>query len=231
VEKLVYLLHKNPDEKVTAEFAQRAARDVVPLLKAAGASSIVLTVCDLLDEVQNNSPERLVAPIAGAIHSLAGAIHFWLENLDARFEIEPILRRLAPQISGYLVTESVLQRAPRTWKSGERRPGVTQLALMCKSPSVSEEEFYYNWQQLHTPFSFRLHPLRREYVRNAVARALTPGTPPYRIIVLQQWGELRDILDPERYSDKAAWEEVRNEPKYGDVENLVLGPTSEYAFD
>jgi hypothetical protein len=231
VEKLVYLLHKNADQKVTAEFAQRAGRDIVPQLKAAGVSDIVLTVCDLHDKVRDNAPERLIAPIAGAIHSLAGAIHFWLENLDDRFTIEPILRGLAPQISGYLVTESVLQRAPRTWKSGERRPGVTQLALMCKSSSVSEEEFYHNWQQLHSKFSFRLHPLRLEYVRNAVARTLTPGSAPYRMIVLQQWGELRDILEPERYTDKAAWDEVRTEPKYGDIESLVLSPTSEYEFD
>jgi hypothetical protein len=228
MEKLVYLFHKAADTKVTSDFAQRAGRDIVPQLKAAGARDILLTICDLNDEVRHRSPERLMG---ASWDTLAGAIYFWMDNLDDRFKVEPLLRLLTPQISGYLVTESVLQTAPRTWKSGERRPGVTQLAVIGKSSRVSDEEFYYNWQQIHSQFSFRLHPLRTEYIRNSVARTLTPGAVPYRIIVLEQWGDLRDFTEPERYIPNEAWEELRKEPEFADVDSLAAGPSSEYAFD
>jgi len=228
MEKLIYLLHKPPAETLDPEFTSRAIADLLPRLRAAGASDIVLNVADLNDAVRPVAPSRLV----GEWNALAAALHLWVDSVDQRFAIEPLLRGFSPRISGYLVTESLVQKTPRTWQDGERRPGVTQLAVICKAPAVSEEEFYHNWQQGHSTLSFALHPLRVSYVRNAVARVLTPGAHAYRIIVLEHWRELRDFTDDSRYfgSPAVVQEMYRELPGFADNASTTTGPMSEYAF-
>lgn len=227
MEKLIYLLHKAPTVIVNTAFTQQFIRDIIPKLQAAGARNIVFTPCDLNAEVRAVAPARLM----GDWETLAGAVHFWLDSVDTRTAVEPVLRSVMPQISGYLVTESVPQQAARTWRDGERRPGVTQLAVIGKDPKISDDEFYHNWQVLHSPFSFRLHPLRTEYIRNAVARVLTPGSEPYRIIVLEQWAALRDFTEDARYfGSPGVIEEMHAERPFGDFTSMLVGPSSEYAF-
>ena len=228
VEKLVYLLHKPATEALAPDFGTRVIEVLVPRLKAEGASDIVFNVADLNEQVRPVAPSRLV----GEWDALGGALHFWVDSVDQRFAIEALLREFAPTISGYLVTESVVQKTPRTWKDGERRPGVTQLAVICKAPAVSEEAFYHNWQQGHSALSFALHPLRVSYVRNAVARVLTPGARNYRIIVLEHWRELRDFTDDSRYfgAPEVLEEMYRELPGFADNASTTTGPMSEYAF-
>jgi len=100
-------------------------------------------------------------------------------------------------------------------------------------PGVTEEAFYHNWQQVHSVQSFALHPLRVSYVRNAVARVLTPGARDYRIIVLEHWQELRDFTEDARYfgSPEAVAEMYRDLPGFADSSSTTTGPASEYAFD
>ena len=229
MEKLVYLLHKEPAAALPADFARRVTDGLVPRLRAEGASNLVLNVTDLNDEVRRVAPARFFGDWDG----LAGALHFWVDSVDQRFAIEPLLRAHAATISGYLVTESMVQKTPRTWRDGERRPGVTQLAVICKAPGVTEEAFYHNWQQVHSVQSFALHPLRVSYVRNAVARVLTPGARDYRIIVLEHWQELRDFTEDARYfgSPEAVAEMYRDMPGFADSSSTTTGPASEYAFD
>lgn len=78
-----------------------------------------------------------------------------------------------------------------------------------------------------------LHPLRVAYVRNAVARVLTPGARDYRIIVLEHWRELRDFTEDARYfgSPEAVEEMYRDLPGFADPASTTTGPVSEYAFD
>lgn len=229
MEKLVYLLHKPAAEALAPDFTQRALDALLPRLRAEGASNIVLNVADLNEAVRREAPSR----IFGDWDDLAGALHFWVDSVDQRFAIEPLIRELAPVLSGYLVTESVVQSTPRSWRDGERRPGVTQLAVICKAPAVTEEEFYHNWQQVHSVQSFALHPLRVSYVRNAVVRVLTPGARDYRIIVLEHWRELRDFTEDARYfgSPEAVEEMYRDLPGFADPAGTTTGPVSEYAVD
>jgi hypothetical protein len=228
LEKLIYLLHKAPDQALAADFRTRVIEETIPQLKAAGASQVVFNVTDLNEAVQRTAPSRLV----GDWDRLAGALHFWLDNVDDRFGIEPLLARIATRISGYLVTESVVQHTPRTWADGERRPGVTQIAVICKAGAVSEEEFYHNWQQGHSALSFALHPRRISYVRNAVARVLTPGARDYRMVVLEHWSELEDFTDDARYfgAPEVLEEMYRELPGFADTTSTTTGPVSEYAF-
>jgi hypothetical protein len=228
VEKLVYLLHKSPDEALDASVTARLQTELVPALLARGATGIVLNVADLNEPVREAAPSRLV----GEWDSLAAAVHFWLDNVDTRFGIEEALAPFATRLSGYLVCESVVQKTPRSWRDGERRPGVTQLAAIAKAPDVCDEDFYRNWQQGHSVLSFALHPLRLSYVRNDVARVLTPGAPNYRMIVLEHWAELRDFTDDSRYfGTPEVLDEMYHElPGFADNPSTTTGPMSEYAF-
>jgi len=229
MEKLIYLLHRKSDAAPAADFTRGVLQQLIPAMKAAGASQLVFNVADLNEAVRQAAPSRLVGDWDG----IAGALHFWLDSVDERFALEPLMAGFASSLSGYLVTESVVQKTPRTWRDGERRPGVTQLAVICKNPAVSEDEFYHNWQQGHSPLSFALHPRRLSYVRNAVARVLTPGARDYRIIVLEHWAELEDFTDDSRYygSAEVLEEMFRELPGFADNASTTTGPVSEYAVD
>jgi hypothetical protein len=82
---------------------------------------------------------------------------------------------------------------------------------------------------VHTPASFRLHPLRWEYVRDAVARVLTDGSPQLRAIVFERFRAVDDYADPARlYGPPETLEEtMRDLPLYADFESLHSRPLHE----
>jgi hypothetical protein len=131
---------------------------------------------------------------------------------------------------GYLVTESVPQRCTdRDWPDGKRSPGVTHFTWFPKPARLSDEQFFHAWHEVHTPFSFELHPLRWEYVRNAVARGLTPGAPPIRAIVAERFRTIEDYTDPRRlYGSKEVLKRVMATPcSSRDVADMHSTPLSE----
>jgi hypothetical protein len=96
----------------------------------------------------------------------AGLVELWVDSVDSW----PTIVQHVPG-DAYLVTESVPQ--PVT-----ERPGLlTHLTWFPKPDRLSEEEFFHGWHVVHTPSSAALHPRRHGYVRDAVARTLTPGSP------------------------------------------------------
>jgi hypothetical protein len=227
MEKLIYLLDRTAGAN-TADFTRALIGEVIPRIRAAGGSRIDLHVADLDSAVRAASPGR----IGGAWDQFGAAIHCWLDALDQRAPIETAIAAVCPRFAGYLVTESVLQPYTVEWNEGERRPGVTQFTANAKPAAVSEAEFYHNWQVKHSAISFDLHPLRWSYVRNAVARALTPDAPPYRAIVLEHFRELRDFTDESRYfgDPQVVQEMYADLPGFYDPDNMFTGPASEYHF-
>jgi hypothetical protein len=147
---------------------------------------------------------------------LAALVSLWLDSLDARAPVEERLRAAAPEIAGYLVTESVpLDWQERSWRDGERSPGMTTVAMFEKPARLGDEEFFARWHGSHTPLSLKIHPIRR-YVRNAVARRLTPGAPEFRGIVPEAFDDLDHFLDPRKM--------------YGSRENFELMMADQQAF-
>ncbi|MCW2706345.1 MAG: hypothetical protein JWM22_187 [Frankiales bacterium] len=115
---------------------------------------------------------------------LAGLVEVWVDSVD-------VWPTIAAQVPGdlYLVTESVPQ--PVT-------PGLlTHLTWFPKPARLTEEDFFHGWHVVHTPSSTALHPRRQGYVRDAVARTLTPGSPAIRAIVSESF-TVEDYLDPAR---------------------------------
>lgn len=148
--------------------------------------------------------------------SLAGVVEVWVDSLDTRAALEAAL---PGRFDGYLVTESVPQRP-----SGS--PGLlTHFSWFPKPSRLSDEEFYRGWQEGHTPTTFALHPRRVGYVRDAVARVLTPGSPPVRAIVSECFTP-DDYADPRRLfgSRDAVEAAVAELPSYGDEQDLSCRP-------
>lgn len=145
---------------------------------------------------------------------LAGLVEVWVDSVD---EWRNVVR--AVPSDAYLVTESVPQPS-----SGV--PGMlTHLTWFPKPDRLSEQEFFHGWHDVHTPSSAALHPRRQGYVRDAVARTLTDGSPPVRAIVSELFA-LEDYLDPARlFGGKEALERTMTElPLYADHDAISSCP-------
>jgi hypothetical protein len=224
VEKIIYLVWKAEATDI-ASFRDALLGPVADELLAAGVHRLKVSVADLAREIPK--PPLLL----GEGRTLSASVDVWLDCLDDRRPIEAALRARAARVDGYLVTESVPQRCPdRDWPDGKRSPGVTHFTWFPKPARLSDEEFFRAWHEVHTPFSFELHPLRWEYVRNAVARTLTPGSPPIRAIVGERFRTLEDYTDPRRlYGSREVLQRVMADTvQFGDVADMHSTPLSEF---
>jgi hypothetical protein len=224
MEKLVYLAWKRPELDAVG-YRRRLLEDVAPRLLAAGARRLDVNVSDLLGTI----PKPMLLMGEGA--TLSAAIACWLDCYDARGPLEAALAADAARLDGYLVTESVPQPcADRDWPDGARSPGVTHFTWFEKPAALPDEAFFRAWHELHTPFSFELHPHRWSYVRNSVARTLTPGSPPVRAIVVERFRALEDYTDPKRLfgSREALARSAAEVGHYADPKRLHSVPLSEY---
>lgn len=213
MEKLDYLLWRT----TTLPVQLLALHAAVPALLEHCAA---LTVSTADTDVEVPRPSLLL----GRGPELLALVEFWVDSLDVRRHLEALLP--APH-DGYLVTESVPQQlSPRSSPDGVRCAGLTHLTWFPKPDHLTDEDFFRGWHDVHTPSSAALHPLRRGYVRDAVARVLTPGSPPLRAIVSERFDEVRDYADPTRlFGGPLAQETVLAElPLYADLSQLNSRP-------
>lgn len=155
--------------------------------------------------------------LMGRGDQLAGLVELWVDSVD-------VWPAVVEQVPGdlYLVTESVPQ--PVT-------PGLlTHLTWFPKPARLTEEEFFHGWHVVHTPSSAALHPRRQGYVRNAVARTLTAGSPPVRAVVLESFAE-EDYTDPGRlFGPPEALAAMAEElPLYADMADISSCPMTRKA--
>lgn len=192
MEKLVYLCWKRPELPIEA-FREHFLGHTADAVLSAGARALTVNIADL-------GPRISGCPLVlGAGTSWSACASLWLDSLDARAAIEAKLSADCERVNAYLVTESVPQRwAGRDWSDRRRSPGATLVTAFPKPERLSDEQFYGHWHGSHTPLSFEIHPFK-QYVRNAVARSLTPDAPPYRGIVEERVAELEDALDMRRF--------------------------------
>jgi EthD domain-containing protein len=224
MEKLIYLLWK-PDAQSVDLFREELIDRRAPRLLELGALALTINVSDLIDQVGRNSPL-----VIGEGKTVSASLSLWLDCLDERAPIEAELRAVAPRLAGYLVTESVPMRCPdRDWPDGVRSPGVTLWTAFPKPERVSDEAFYAHWHGSHTPLSFEIHPLW-EYVRNAVARPLTAGAPPYRAIVEERFRTLEELIDPMKFFGSAEniQRVLTDIAAFSDLDQMNTAPMSEW---
>jgi hypothetical protein len=144
---------------------------------------------------------------------LRGLAELWVDSVD-------VWHQVVEQAPGdaYLVTESI----PQPVDAGVL---LTHFTWFPKPERLSDESFFHGWHEIHTPSSARLHPLRRGYVRDAVARTLTPGSAPLRAIVSEFFDE--DVyLDPARLfgSNEELMATMDELPLYADQPDISSCP-------
>jgi hypothetical protein len=224
MEKLVYLSWRRPELDIEA-YRERLLGSVAPRLIDAGAAKLDLNVSDLVGTI----PKPMLLMGEGA--TVSAAIGLWLDCYDARGKLETLLAEDSERLCGYLVSESVPQAAAdRDWPDGVRSPGVSHFTWFEKPEALTDEAFFQAWHEVHTPFSFELHPRRWSYVRNSVLRTLTPGAPPVRAIVVERFRTLEDYTDPKRLfgSEEALKCSAQEVAAYADPASLNSVPLSEY---
>lgn len=212
MEKLNYIVWRAEGAEGLADRLTQVADDTLALTVHAGDTDAEIPEPPLL---LGRGPE------------CAAIVSVWLDSLDDRASIE---NALGASADGYLVTESVPQRRrERDWPDGVVSPGITHCTWFPKPDRLTDDEFYRGWHDVHSPASFRLHPLRWEYVRDAVARTLTPDAPPVRAIVFERFRSVDDYADPSRlYGPPDTLEEtMRDLPLYADFESLSSRPCHE----
>lgn len=140
--------------------------------------------------------------------------------------------------AGWLVCESVPQPygTAFSWDEGQRSPGLALVTLLDKPAAVDDAEFYRCWHELHRATTAQCHPFT-SYVRNEVARALTPGAPAVRGIVTESAPDVQDFLDPHRFyvsggdSDRLRVNQKRvfgEVVQFIDMVSIQVAPMSEY---
>ncbi|MFN2539427.1 MAG: EthD domain-containing protein [Mycobacteriales bacterium] len=169
-----------------------------------------------LRSVAISEPAGLEKPtlLMGLGPSLAGLVELWVDSVD----VWPAVVEQVPS-DAYLVTESVPQQ-----KSSA--PGLlTHLSWFPKPERLTDEQFFHGWHMVHTPTTGALHPLRQGYVRDAVARRLTPDSAPVRAIVSEYFA-VEDYLDPARLfgSPEALQASVDELPLYADYDDVSTCP-------
>jgi hypothetical protein len=206
------------------EHAAQLVEESAPAILTAGAAELTVHTADT--DVDVPSPTLLM----GRGGDIAGVVSIWLDSIDDRAPMLAALEAVGASVDAYLVTESVPQRrGDRTWPDGERSPGITHFTCFPKPTRLTDEDFYRGWHEVHTPVSFRLHPRRWEYVRDAVVRPLTTGSRPLGAVVLERFRTVENYADPEQlYGGPETLEEtMRDLPLYADVEDIDSRPLHE----
>jgi len=199
VEKLCYVVWK-PAGVAGPAFTERMLAEAAPALLAASARGLSL----LLPDAEAESVAR--ARITRLDDPPAGMVSVWLDCVDARGAVEAALAPHVARCAGYLVTESVpLANTTHRVPLGERTPGITMLACLEEPERLDDETWLSIWHDVHTPLAMEIQCTRR-YVRNVVARALTPGAPPWR-------GLVEEAFPTEAVTDPARWYDAVGDPE------------------
>lgn len=132
---------------------------------------------------------------------LAAMVSVWLDSYQDAPELAALLHAApVPHTASYLVCESVptAYGDVMSWPEGQPSPGLAIVTMLDKPEGADEDVFYRYWHELHRITTAECHPFA-SYVRNEVARPLTPGAPRYRGIVTEASPDVQDFLDPHRF--------------------------------
>ena len=198
MEKLQYLCWPRP-ELGPVEHGRVVRDDIVPALLALNPRGLSVQVDDADAQVPVPMP-----PPADEVQPFV-LVSLWFDRYDDRAPFEAVLREHSDHIAGYLVTESMYtdyggneHGHPRDWPDGDRSPGVVMVTLLRRPATMSVDDWITHWHTVQSPVSEAMQP-RMRYVRNAVARAMTPDAPPIEGIVEEAWPSPEHMTDPMRF--------------------------------
>jgi hypothetical protein len=229
MEKIIHALWRSPDADAAA-VADVLLTEVAPALLDLGVHGL-----RVLTEEPAAKAMRFGANDDGGL--LTASVGVWVDSIDERQPVLDALTAAGCTTHAFLVTESV-PLAYAEVPTERPSPGVALLTLFHKRDGLSDDEFFANWHGVQTPLSFELHPITL-YMRNSIARALTPGAPPFRGIVEETVPTLEDLLDFDRfYSAGGDADELRRRMEHSmevhdsftDMATLQMVPCREHLF-
>ena len=195
MEKLQYLCWPTPG-RTPAENAHVMLEELAPALLALDPRGLSMQIDDTDSQVPVPMPPPEDEPQPSALVSI------WLDRYDDRAPYEDVLRAASDRVAGYLVLESLYTdyggnewSRHRNWPDGQRSPGVVMVTLLEQPERMTYDEWVAHWHGVQSPVSEAIQP-RTRYVRNAVARPITPDAPPYLGIVEEAWPSAEHITDP-----------------------------------
>jgi hypothetical protein len=188
MEKLAYVIRKDAGTP-GRELRQALIDDAAPALRKLGAAQLAVSVED--EDVAHGEGVR----IRRSEPPIRALMSFWMQNSDDRGPMEALLREQSDGIEGYLVVESrpVVYEPP----SGERARGANLVTCVTRKPGLEDDEFFQRWNEEHKRVAVEIQSTFG-YIRNAVARCLTPGAP-----VLD--GIVEEAFPIEALSDPLVW--------------------------
>lgn len=172
MEKIVYLLWRDPQQDAAAHAAQLRER-LAPALQAAGARHLCLNLDDA--DVRAAEPLRQTA-LAVQPHAIA---QVWGDSAIAflRRDIDAAIAAHASRHAAYLVTESTaIDNRAHPPQPGTRTYGFAQIAILRRPPRLAYAEWLDIWHNAHTKVGIETQS-NFEYRQNVVVRTLTDGAP------------------------------------------------------
>lgn len=131
----------------------------------------------------------------------AAQVNLWLEDADARWPCEDVLRQAGFEIAGYRVDEWLYTEygdnahaAPRDWPDGQRSPGILAITLLKRPGRIPRDEWMRRWFGAQSPMSEWMQP-RARYVRNVIESAVTPGADICDGIVEEDWPSAEHVTN------------------------------------
>jgi hypothetical protein len=138
-------------------------------------------------------------------------------------------------LAAYLVTESVPLPPPKT-VSGERTPGLANIALLRRPGDLDEATWFRRWHIDHTPVAIETQSTFG-YTQNAVVRPLTEGAPAIAAIV-EELFPIEAISDLHAFFGAADDDDLRDRMQrmvastaaFGANRDVDTVPTSRYVL-
>jgi hypothetical protein len=145
------------------------------------------------------------------------------------------LDRECDDVAAYLVTESVPLPPPET-VSGERTPGLANVALIRRPDDLDEATWRKRWHIDHTPVAIETQSTFG-YTQNQVVHPLTPGAPRINAIV-EELFPLAAMSDLHAFFGAADDDDLRDRMErmvasteaFGANRDVDTVPTSRYVF-
>ena len=168
---------------------------------------------------------------------VVGFVTLWTQQSygDQVREALTRLEKECDDVAAYLVTESVPLPPPKT-VSGERTPGLANVALLRRPDDLDEATWRQRWHIDHTPVAIETQSTFG-YTQNQVVRPLTEGAPPFAAIV-EELFPIEAISDLHAFFGAADGDDLRDRMErmvastaaFGANRDIDTVPTSRYVF-
>ena len=233
MEKIIYVLQRNPSETVDA-FGTRLRESLAPQLRQAGARGLRLNLNDAAVRAGDGLKQTHAQPPVETL------LQLWVDSAVAHLR-RPFDEAIAAHSAGYsayLVCESqplVNRRHPGG--DGRRTEGFAQVALLQKPAALDTAQWLDTWHNSHTQIAVETQSTF-EYIQNQVIRRLAGAGPDYDAIV-EECFPVAALTDPlsffdapgdeakfKRNLDRMMWSVSR----FIDMSRIDVAPTSQYVM-